>query len=71
MFAGLKDWALTGAGNIFVIILAVGGLYFWASDRHGKLAAYVLSGAVVAAIIFNYDTVFTFLTNLAGRIFNV
>lgn len=70
MFAGLKDWALTGAGNIFVIILAVGGLYFWASDRHGKLAAYVLSGAVVAAIIFNYDTVFTFLTNLAGRIFN-
>ena len=71
MFAGLKDWALTGAGNIFVIILAVGGLYFWASDRHGKLAAYVLSGAVVAAIIFNYDTVFTFLTNLAGRIVNV
>ena len=71
MFAGLKDWALTGAGNVFVIILAVGGLYFWASDRHGKLAAYVISGAVVAAIIFNYDTVFTFLTNLAGRIFNV
>ena len=71
MFGGLKDWALTGAGNVFVIILAVGGLYFWASDRHGKLAAYVISGAVVAAIIFNYDTVFTFLTNLAGRIFNV
>lgn len=70
MFGGLKDWALTGAGNVFVIILAVGGLYFWASDRHGKLAAYVISGAVVAAIIFNYDTVFTFLTNLAGRIFN-
>ena len=71
MFGGLKDWALTGAGNIFVIILAVGGLYFWASDRHAKLAAYVISGAVVAAIIFNYDTVFTFLTNLAGKIFNV
>lgn len=71
MFGGLKDWILTGAGNIFVIILAVGGLYFWASDRHGKLAAYVLSGAVVAAIIFNYDTVFTFLENLANRIFNV
>ena len=71
MFGGLKDLALTGAGNIFVIILAVGGLYFWASDRHAKLAAYVLSGAVVAAIIFNYDTVFTFLTNLANRIFNV
>ena len=69
MFGGLKDWTLTGAGNIFVIILAVGGLYFWASDRHGKLAAYVLSGAVVAAII--YDTVFTFLENLANRIFNV
>lgn len=71
MFGGLKDWALTGAGNIFVIILAVGGLYFWASDRHAKLAAYVISGAVVAAIIFNYDTVFTFLTNLAGKIFDV
>ncbi|WP_456046740.1 hypothetical protein [Actinomyces sp.] len=71
MFGGLKDLALTGAGNIFVIILAVGGLYFWASDRHAKLAAYVLSGAVVAAIIYNYDTVFTFLTNLANRIFNV
>ena len=71
MFGGLKDWTLTGAGNILVIILAVGGLYFWASDRHGKLAAYVLSGAVVAAIIFNYDTVFTFLENLANRIFNV
>ena len=71
MFGGLKDWTLTGAGNIFVIILAVGGLYFCASDRHGKLAAYVLSGAVVAAIIFNYDTVFTFLENLANRIFNV
>ena len=71
MFGGLKDWALTGAGNISIIILAVGGLYFWASDRHAKLAAYVISGAVVAAIIFNYDTVFTFLTNLANRIFNV
>lgn len=71
MFGPLKDWALTGAGNIFIIILAVGGLYFWASDRHAKLAAYVISGAVVAAIIFNYDTVFTFLTNLANRIFNV
>lgn len=71
MFGVLKDWALTGAGNIFIIILAVGGLYFWASDRHAKLAAYVISGAVVAAIIFNYDTVFTFLTNLANRIFNV
>ena len=71
MFGGLKDWALTSAGNIFIIILAVGGLYFWASDRHAKLAAYVISGAVVAAIIFNYDTVFTFLTNLANRIFNV
>lgn len=70
MFGPLKEWTLTGAGNIFVIVLAVGGLYFWASDRHAKLAAYVLSGAVVAAIIFNYDTVFTFLTNLAGRIFN-
>ena len=71
MFGGLKDWALTGAGNVFVIILAVGGLYFWACDRHAKLAAYVISGAVVAAIIFNYDTVFTFLTNLAGKIFDV
>ena len=71
MFGGLKDWALTGAGNVFVIILAVGGLYFWASDRHAQLAAYVISGAVVAAIIFNYDTVFTFLTNLAGKIFDV
>lgn len=71
MFGGLKDWVLTGAGNVFVIILAVGGLYFWASDRHAKLAAYVISGAVVAAIIFNYDTVFTFLTNLAGKIFDV
>ena len=71
MFGGLKDWALTGAGNVFVIILAVGGLYFWASDRHAKLAAYVISGAVVAAIIFNYDTVFTFLTNLANKIFDV
>ena len=71
MFGGLKDWALTGAGNVFVIILAVGGLYFWASDRHAKLAAYVISGAVVAAIIFNYDTVFTFLTNLEGKIFDV
>ena len=71
MFGGLKDWALTGAGNIFVYMLAVGGLYFWAAERHGNLAAYVLSGAVVAAIIFNYDTVFTFLTNLANRIFNV
>lgn len=71
MFGPLKEWTLTGAGNIFVIILAVGGLYFWASDRHAKLAAYVISGAVVAAIIFNYDTVFTFLTNLANRIFNV
>ena len=71
MFGGLKDWALTGAGNVFVIILAVGGLYFWASDRHAKLAAYVISGAGVAAIIFNYDTVFTFLTNLAGKIFDV
>ena len=71
MFGGLKDWALTGAGNSFIIIVAVGGLYFWASDRHAKLAAYVISGAVVAAIIFNYDTVFTFLTNLANRIFNV
>lgn len=71
MFGGLKDWTLTGAGNIFVIFLAVGGLYFWASDRHAKLAAYVISGAVVAAIIFNYDTVFTFLTNLADKIFNV
>ena len=71
MFGGLKDWALTGAGNVFVIILAVGGLYFWASDRHAKLAAYVISGAVVASIIFNYDTVFTFLTNLAGKIFDV
>ena len=70
MFAPLKEWTLTSAGNIFVIILAVGGLYCWASDRHGKLAVYILSGAVVAAIIFNYDTVFTFLTNLAGRIFN-
>lgn len=70
MFAPLKEWTLTSAGNIFVIILAVGGLYFWASDRHAKLAVYILSGAVVAAIIFNYDTVFTFLTNLAGRIFN-
>lgn len=70
MFGPLKEWTLTGAGNIFVIVLAVGGLYFWASDRHAKLAAYVISGAVVAAIIFNYDTVFTFLTNLAGRIFN-
>ena len=71
MFGGLKDWALTGAGNVFVIILAVGALYFWASDRPAKLAAYVISGAVVAAIIFNYDTVFTFLTNLAGKIFDV
>lgn len=71
MFGPLKEWTLTGAGNIFVIVLAVGGLYFWASDRHAKLAAYVISGAVVAAIIFNYDTVFTFLTNLANRIFNV
>jgi hypothetical protein len=70
MFNVLKEWTLTSAGNIFVIILAIGGLYFWASDRHGKLAVYILSGAVVAAIIFNYDTVFTFLTNLAGRIFN-
>lgn len=70
MFNVLKEWTLTSAGNIFVIILAIGGLYFWASDRHAKLAAYVLSGAVVAAIIFNYDTVATFLTNLAGRIFN-
>ena len=70
MFNVLKEWTLTSAGNIFVIILAIGGLYFWASDRHCKLAVYILSGAVVAAIIFNYDTVFTFLTNLAGRIFN-
>jgi hypothetical protein len=58
-----RDWALVIAGNIFVIILAVRAIGYYARRNWSDMTAHVIGGVLVAGIIFFPDRVLTLLQN--------
>lgn len=54
--ADLKTWVLLIAGNIFIVVLVVRSVGHYAKREWGELLGHVLTGVVVAGIIYSPQT---------------
>lgn len=61
---GLRDAVLVVLGNVFVIILAVRAVGYYAKREWGEMVVHLVGGVVVAAIVYFPDSVVTLLKNL-------
>lgn len=61
---GLKDAILVILGNIFIIILAVRAVSYYAKREWGDLITHVAAGILIAAIIYFPDQVVSLLKSL-------
>ncbi|GAA1746273.1 hypothetical protein [Nostocoides vanveenii] len=59
----LRNWVLVIVGNIFVIILAVRAVGYYARRDWGDMTAHLVAAVVVAGVIFFPDQVITLLKN--------
>ncbi|MER7112252.1 hypothetical protein [Streptomyces sp. NPDC000229] len=48
----LKDWVLLIAGNIFIVILAVRGIGYYAKREWGELIGHLMAAVVIAGIVY-------------------
>lgn len=64
--AGFKDWVLVILGNIFVVILAIRAVGYYARREWGEMTAHLLGGVLVAAIVYFPDQIVTLLKTVWG-----
>lgn len=67
--ANLKDWVLVIAGNIFIVILGVRAVTYYAKKEWGEMVGHLLAGVLVAACVYTPQTVVDLL-KLAWTKFN-
>lgn len=60
----LKNWVLILAGNIFIIILVVRAVGYYAKREWGELIGHVLVAILIAGFIYANDATVTLLRNL-------
>lgn len=62
--AGLKDWVIIVAGNIFIVLFVVRTLGAFAKKEWGEMIVNVLVGVFVAGLVYSTDSTITILKNL-------
>jgi hypothetical protein len=53
--AQLKDWILAIAGNIFIVILVVRAVGYYAKKEWGELVTHVLMAVIIAGFVYFTD----------------
>ncbi|WP_432094913.1 hypothetical protein [Streptomyces sp. bgisy100] len=48
----LKKWILLIAGNVFIVILAVRGIGYYAKREWGELIGHLMAAVVIAGIVY-------------------
>ncbi|MGA5134479.1 hypothetical protein ACPCTO_32270 [Streptomyces olivoreticuli] len=64
----LKDWVITVAGNVFLIILIVRGIGHYAKREWGGLITHVMAGVVVAGFVYASDVTKTVLVDVWTKV---
>jgi hypothetical protein len=64
----IKDWVLVIAGNVFIIILVVRSVGYFAKKEWGDFIGHILVAVVIAGLIYATDTAITLFKGLAGLI---
>lgn len=62
--ADLKDWVLIIAGNIFIVILVVRSVGYYAKKEWGELIGHFLVAVVIAGLIYANDQTLSMLKGL-------
>lgn len=52
-----RDWVLVILGNIFIIVLAVRAVGYYAKQEWGSLIGHVVAGILVAGVVYLPDQV--------------
>lgn len=52
----LKDWVLLIAGNIFMVVLVVRAVGYYAKREWGEMVAHLMAGVIVAGLVYATDS---------------
>lgn len=64
----LKDWVLLIAGNVFIIILVVRAIGYYAKREWGELIGHILIAVIVAGFIFTPNTAISLLRGIWEKV---
>lgn len=63
----IKDWVITIAGNIFIVILLFRVLAHYAKKEWGELLTNLLVAVFIAWIVYSNESFIAFLTFMWGK----
>ncbi|MGW2255403.1 hypothetical protein ACWCXH_35285 [Kitasatospora sp. NPDC001660] len=66
--ADLKAWVLLIAGNVFIVILVVRSIGYYAKREWGELIGHILVAILIAGFVFATDTSVGLLKDLWGKV---
>ena len=61
--ADFKDWVLIIAGNVFIVILVIRSVGYYAKKEWGELIGHLLVAVVIAGLIYANDAALALLQN--------
>lgn len=64
----LKDWILLVAGNVFIVVLAVRAVGYYAKREWGEMLGHLVAGIIVAGLVYATDQSIGILRTLWGMI---
>lgn len=68
--SGVRDLVLGIAGNLFIVVLALGAVTFWAKTEWGRFITLVLGALLVAGFVYMPDQSIAFFKAVIGKFFS-
>ena len=67
---GVRDFALGLAGNVFIVVLAMGAVTFWARTEGGRFITLLLGALLVAGFVYMPDQSIAFFKTVIGKFYS-
>jgi hypothetical protein len=64
-----KNWVLIIAGNVFIVILVVRAVGYFAKREWGELIGHILVAVLIAGFIYSTDTMLSLIKGVVHLIF--
>lgn len=64
-----KNWVLIIAGNVFIVILVVRAVGYFAKREWGELIGHILVAVLIAGFIYSTDTMLSLIKGVVKLIF--
>ncbi len=64
----LKDWVILIAGNVFIVIMAVRAIGYYAKREWGELIGHLMAAVVIAGLVYAPDAAVSLFKGIWGKV---